>query len=72
MSRKRALYLLKRCVALSEDEALEFPSSSVSSEGKMLIHVTDIQSDKLDYNITHMKTCSSLYRIILKSLKLYR
>lgn len=72
VSRKRALYLLKRCVALSEDEALEFPSSSVSSEGKMLIHVTDIQTDKLDYNITHMKTCSSLYRIILKSLKLYR
>ncbi|XP_070981793.1 probable methyltransferase TARBP1 [Oncorhynchus clarkii lewisi] len=32
VSRKRALYLLKRCVALSEDEAVEFPSSSVSSE----------------------------------------
>lgn len=71
VSRKRALYLLKRCVALSEDEAVEFPSSSVSSEGKMLIHVTDIQTDKLDYNITHVKICSSLYRIILKSLKLY-
>ncbi|XP_064879123.1 probable methyltransferase TARBP1 [Oncorhynchus nerka] len=32
VSRKRALYLLKRCVAMSEDEAVEFPSSSVSSE----------------------------------------
>ncbi|KAM9559168.1 putative methyltransferase TARBP1 [Salvelinus alpinus] len=32
VSRKRALYLLKRCVALSEDEAVDFPSSSVSSE----------------------------------------
>nr|XP_046191898.1 probable methyltransferase TARBP1 [Oncorhynchus gorbuscha] len=32
VSRKRALYLLKRCVALSEDEAVYFPSSSGSSE----------------------------------------
>ncbi|KAK6293826.1 hypothetical protein J4Q44_G00361520, partial [Coregonus suidteri] len=37
VSRKRALYLLKRCVALSEDEAAEFPSSSVSIEDDEII-----------------------------------
>uniref|UniRef100_A0A6Q2Z6C8 tRNA (guanosine(18)-2'-O)-methyltransferase TARBP1 n=1 Tax=Esox lucius TaxID=8010 RepID=A0A6Q2Z6C8_ESOLU len=33
VSRKRALYLLKRCVALSEEEAAEYPSHSTSGEG---------------------------------------
>ncbi|KAL0983871.1 hypothetical protein UPYG_G00134130 [Umbra pygmaea] len=32
--RKRALYLLKMCVARSEDEAAEFPLNSVSNEGE--------------------------------------
>ncbi|KAJ7987487.1 hypothetical protein DPEC_G00327010 [Dallia pectoralis] len=32
VSRKRALYLLKRCVALSEEEAAQYPSKSTSGE----------------------------------------
>lgn len=39
VSRKRALYLLKRCVALSEEEQVNCPLSP-SVEGKMLRHCT--------------------------------